>query len=324
MIPAWLTAKNGSVFLNDLKRFIKGGVLTCDTAFVPLVIAAAPSATVPTFGPPIVVEGPQDAVSEIFSFLGEHDATVLADVQNRMRVLVTDVSWRRRLMNRSILVNHLFGVNLQPAFVDETPVLRGQQTLIFEFANASTLGVTGFRFAMETRKFQATSLSRPQVTQYLAQSERDKLFKTPYWLTSPDDIVIPAAGVVDVFFQASADIYLLILANIATFISTGVAGDIVEGFTVEFFDAATERPLQNQPIARSCCSGSAGFPFVLPTGWMIEPNRLIHVRFTNLITDQPITIFWTFKGVAVYEASSTFGAQQVAMPYASSSHVGVP
>jgi hypothetical protein len=223
-----------------------------------------------------------------------------------MTVLVTDTSWRRRLMNREILVNHFFGSNQQPCFFSETILLRGQQTLYLQFANPSIVDATDFRFAFEHRKFQATALSRPQVTQHLAREDRNKLFRTPYWLTSDAAITIPASGTVTAFFTTTRDIITILYSATASFISAGVAGDIVEGFTVRLFDAATDRPLQNQPVARSCCSGSAGFPFVFPTGWMIEPNTKIRAEFTNLITDAATEVFWTFKGVASLTAINPF------------------
>jgi len=324
MIPTWISTRSGETFLNDLRRYVKGGFLTCDPAFVPLVIPAAPAAAIPSNSPPIVVEGNEDALTEIFSAMGEHDAAVLAAVQNRMTVLITDISWRRRLMNREILVNHVFGTNLQPAFFSETTFLRGQQTLQLNFQNNSVAGATSFRFLFETRKFQATSFSRPQVTQHIAKEDRNKLFRTPFWLTSNAAVVAPAGGVIDAFFTVSRDVTMIIYANVATFISTGVAGDIVQGFAVEFFDAKTERPLQNQPIARSCCSGSAGFPFVDGTGWMVEPNTTIRVRFTNLITDQPTEIFWTFKGVASLTAVNPFEVAKPELAYATPLSRGAP
>lgn len=318
MIPLFVQNKKGETYLNDLSRYVKSGILTCDPAFVPLVIAASSN------GPPIVIEGNADALSEIFSFSGFHDAAVLADVQARMTVQITDISWRRRLMNRAIIANHVFGTNLQPGFIDESIFLRGQQTLVFDFTNGSAAGATNFRFAMEIRKFQQTVLTRPQIAQHIALADRDKLFKTPYWFTSVDPIVIPAGAILDAFFIASEDIYLLLQSVIASFISAGVAGDTVEGFSVEFFDAKTERPLQNQPIARSCCSGTAGFPFVLPVPWLVEPTTVMRVRFRNLITDAPTTVFWTFRGVACYHASSPFDTTKVVLPIASQAHVGVP
>ena len=309
MIPAWVNTKDGQ-FLNALKYYVKGGFMSPGIppgqTTPDVIIPAAPAATIPSAAPSVVIEAGADEIAELFSCMGFHSPAVAADVQNRMSVLITDSAYRRRLMNRDILVNHVFGTNLTPLFVNESTVLESQQTMLFDFLNNSTVGPTDFQFGLEKRKFQATALSRQQVTDYLNQMRRRKLFLTPYWLTSDAPVNIPAAGTRDVFFTTTKDVYVVLFSNISSFISTGVAGDVIEGFTVEMFDAKTERPLFNQPIARSCCSGTAGFPFKLPTGWMVEPNTKIHLRFTNLITDAAIEIFWTFLGVADYASRNPF------------------
>lgn len=322
MIPAWLSFKDG-VYLNDLKRYVKGGFISADTTQTPVVIAAAASAAAPTPSAPVIWESPSDANTELFSITGAHNTGVLADVQNRMTVFITDTAYRRRLSNRDILVNHIFGSNLAPFFLRESLFLEMQQTLMFNFFNNSTAGATSFEFLGEFRKFQATSFSRDNVTKYIGLMKERKQFLYPFWLTSNAAITIPAAGTVDAFFTGTRDIWLVLQGAIASFISTGVAGDIVEGFSAQFFDAKTERPLQNQPVVRSCCFGNSQFPYIFPTGWVVEPNTIIRVRFTNLITDQPLELFATFLGVALY-ASRNIEQAKIAYATAEAYRQGAP
>jgi len=323
VLPAWVNRPDGSVFLNDLKRYVKGAYLSPAAASIPVVIAAAPSATVPTGAPPIIVESPPDAIHEIFSMFGEHltapaapalPVPPLVDVQRRMTVQIFDLAWRRNLMNRDIPVDHVFGTNLSPFFLRESIFLEGQQVLQFNFLNNSTAGGTAFKFQMESRKFQATSLTRKNVTEYINDQRRRRLYLTPFWQTSNQAISIPAGGVVDVFFTTDRSFDFIILGNVSSFISTGTAGDLEEGFAVELFDAKTERPLQNQAVVRSCCSGSAGFPFLYPTGWIQEPNTILRVRFTNLITNAATEVFWTFFGVSNYTNTTPFQVTPTVAP----------
>jgi len=329
MIPRWLPYKDPktgqtSLYLNDVVRYVKGCFLAPDIGVNPIVIAAAPSATVPRFGTPVIWESSQEAVSELFSFMGLHGAAVNADVQARMSVTITDTAFRRRLMNRDILVNHVFGSNLQPFFMRESIVLEGQQTLQFDFLNNSIAGATSFESCGEARKFQSTAFTKKQVTTFIGEARQRKSFLYPFWLTSDAPFSIPAGGVRDVFFTATRDTMQVLMATIATFISTGVAGDTVEGFSAQFFDAKTERPLQNQPVVRSCCSGTAGSPYILPTPLMMEPNTRMRVRFQNLITDQPIEIFFTWVGVAVYAASNIFETPGIMVANPEAYSLGVP
>jgi hypothetical protein len=323
MIPRWLHYEKGT-YLNDVIRYVKGTFLAPDIGVNPIVIAAAPSATVPRFGTPSIIESSQEAVSEIFSFMGLHGAAVLADVSARMSVVITDTAFRRRLMNRDVLVNHVFGSNLQPFFARESIGLEGQQTLQFDFLNNSALGATSFEWCLEARKFQSTAFTKKQVTEFIGELRKRKSFLYPFWLTSDQPITIPAGGTRDVFFTSTRDVMQVQMATIASFISAGVAGDVVEGFQAQFFDAKTERPLQNQPVVRSCCSGTAGFPYILPTPLMMEPNTRMRVRFQNLITDQPIDIFFTWVGVAVYAASNIFETPGVMVANPEAYSMGVP
>lgn len=308
MIPAWLSFKDG-VYLNDLKRYVKGGFLAPEPSQIPVVIPAAAALTLPNASAPVVAETGSDANMEIFSLMGSHDAAVPADVQQRMSMFITDIAFRRRLSNRDVLVNHVFGSGLAPFFLRESLFLEMQQSLTFNFFNNSTAGATSFEFSGEHRKFQATSFSRDNVSKYIDVMRQRKQFLYPYWLTSDQPITIPAGGTLNTFFTATRDVWLVLMGSIGSFISAGVAGDIVEGFEAQIFDAKTSRPLQNQPVIRSCGFGTASFPFIFPTAWVIEPNTKIQITFRNLITDAPIDIFTTFFGVALYAARNIEAAQ---------------
>ena len=315
MIPTWVTGSDGKVWLNSLKRYVKGGYNVPDVSQLPVTIPAAISSTVPSAVPSVILEGSLDGVTEIFSFVGGHGSAVLPDVANRMTVQITDVAFRRRLSNRYVRVNDVFGSNQQPFFLPEALLLEAQQTLLFDFQNNSTAGATSFDFLCERRKFQATVFSRSEVTAYLAEQRKRKLFLNPFWLTSNSPITIPAGGSVDAFFTSSRDSYLVHQMIVGGFISSGVAGNTVEGFSAQIFDAKTERPLQNQAVVRSCCCGTPGFPYQLPCGLIQEPNTTIRVRFNNLITDAPTEVFFNFVGVVDWTARNPMEVQPgVAQP----------
>lgn len=336
MIPAWVNSKDGSIYLNDLKRYVKGSILVPAQSVTPLVIPAAVSATVPTQAPSVVIESPSDATSEIFSLTGEQDAGIAPDVAARMTCQITDVAFRRRLMNRYIPVTHLFGgggtvgsggvPGYLPFFLREAMLLEAQQTMLFDFQNNSTVGATSFRFMMEARKFQATALSREQVTMYINQQRFRKTLLQPYWLTTEQDIKINPLGTAIAFFNNQKNSFFTVFGIIATFVlEAGVpGGDTVEGFQVEFFDAKTQRPLQNQPIARSCCMGSAGLPFQLPTGWIMEPNTQMMMRLTSLVSGVVTDAFVTLVGVLSYTDQNPFEIRSVGVATPSPASVGVP
>lgn len=327
MIPSLVTDAKGNVYVNDLRRYVKGSILAPVQNTFPIV---TPAATLiggtlnPGISPAVIFEGNQDGVTEVFSLMGQHLFSDALDIQNRLEVLITDTARRRRLMSREILANHVFGSNLNPLYFYEDLFLESQQTLLMNFSNRSTVGSSTFFPVCEQRKFQASAIMYKQVTQYIDQSRHRTVFLKPYWLTSTDRITIPAGGQVTAFFTSTNDIYLTLFAIIASAISTGVAGDVQEMFAFEVFDAKTSRPLQNQPIVRSCGTGTAKFPFVLPAPLMFEPNTTMQVRFTNLITDAATEVFFTYFGVSSYVSVSPFAKQDVQVAGQIPLSVGVP
>lgn len=304
LVPTWYTdRRNGAVLLNDLKRYVKFSFLTPPQIQVPLVIAAAPSATIPSLSPPIIIEGNEDSVSEVYSLTGFHDAAVAAVVQNRMTVNIQEIANRRTYMSpRSIPVNHIFGSRLRPGLLEESIKLEPQANLQLQFFNNSVAGATGFRFAMETGKIQASVLANPQVTATIQELRRRGLFLTPFWLTSDRAISLATAGAAGdrgtFFFTGTRDIFLYLFAIISSVIATG--GPLVQdNFEFELFDAKTSRPLQNQPILESCGTGTAQFPYYFPWSLMVEPFMQIKMNIRNLNTF-PIEVFFTFRGVSSY------------------------
>jgi hypothetical protein len=338
MIPRWVNKKDGSIYLNDLIRYVKGGVLVPDANRTPLIIPAAVSATIPTAAPAVVVEAPPDAVCEIFALTGEQDAGVAADVTNRMTVQISDVAYRRSLMSDPILATHVFGgggVNgsggvpgYLPLFLRESLLLEQQQTLLFNFQNNSTAGATAFRFQLEDRKFQATVLSRPQVTQYISEERKRKLLLQPYWLTTNQAVHMLPGTSQDIFFYNQRNSYFVWFDTIATFIINGggAGGDTVQGFTANLFDAKTERPLNNQPVPSTCFSGSAGLPFQNPTGLILEPDTLMRWNLQNLVTGAgtSIDVFITLVGVLSFDLPTLLDNTSVELAYPSPASVGVP
>lgn len=70
MLKTLLDGPNGSVYINTLKRSVLGGIVTPSQENLLIHVPAAGSATNPGVSLPIVVEGPQDARSEISQMVG--------------------------------------------------------------------------------------------------------------------------------------------------------------------------------------------------------------------------------------------------------------
>ncbi len=304
MIPAWVETPKGDIYLNQLKRYVKGGFLAPPSDLNPVTTPAA--AVDPGISPVVTMQGPQDAVGELYAFTGRHTPTDAADVQSRLEVSIHDQRWLRHLMNRPVLANHVFGTGQYPNELYETLLLEGQQNLAFEFTNRSAAGASHFAFLAEQRKFVDVNVNEAFVTRFLRSERKRKALLYPFWLTSDRAINIPAGATREELFTITADVALVLFEGYCDFITTGVAGDVQEGLAFEFFNPKNGRPLQNSPIPLNCCFGQtalARLSHKLPCPLMVEPATTMMVRITNLITDQPTEAFITFHGVAYYQGN---------------------
>lgn len=299
MIPSLINTGQG-LTLNPIRQYVKGVIVVPASAQIP-VATAAQSGVVVGRSAPVIVESGTDCCTEIFSFMGDQDSSVAAAVSARFACeIIETFRGQRRLMNREILCDHLFGSPQNPFFLSESLFLEQKQTLAFNFINRSTAGAASFRFALEGRKFQNVNLTHRLLQQEIELQRRWKDVLMPFWLTTDAAVSIAASSNAIAFATTTQDQWFMITGAMASAITTGVAGDTQEYFTAKLFDPRTDRPLQNQPVSMNCGFGTASFPYVFPTPWLIEPQSQIKIELSNLITDQATEVFITFCGVSMY------------------------
>jgi hypothetical protein len=317
MVPTFLT-KDGEVYLNDLRRYAKGTIIVPTEANSPTVIAASSDS------PPIAIEGPQDAISEIFSLMGHYTVGIAGDLSDRLSVMIKDIAYRRDLMNRHCLINHVFGNGNRPSRLQESLLLENQQTITFEFRNASALGSSSYKIAAETRTFQGYGVAHPHVVEWLKGMRMRKAYLAPYWWTSDDAISIPVGATRDVYFTNTSDKFLLLCEIMATVITTGSTGtEFAERFTFELWDAKTQRRMMNQPVTMNTGTGTAQYPFRLDDPLLVEPLTQLVGRFKSLVTNGTIEVFFTFNGVQCLADPSTFSPAQLVQPNAAGLPAGM-
>ena len=316
MIPTFIresTVKEEQIYLNQVMRFVKGGLMVPPANQNPITLALAPAATIPTLSAPVIYECRQGSVLEVNSLMLNVTAGA-ADAMDRLKVQLTDTSnLNRRFMNRPIQATHVFGNNRNAASAAQVPfrlpvkfMLEGQQTVQAEFQNWSTGGGITFSTAMEVREFQQVDMNVENVTAYLMEQRVQNLQLYPFWLTSNNDIQIGANGNVNAIFRATKDVALALYSLMFTaIVPGGGVGDLQEIAEISLFDAKTERPLQNQPFTLNTGCGTAGFPFIFPSPIIVEPNTMMRAFIQSLVTNVAIELFLTFSGVALYDPASS-------------------
>lgn len=229
-------------------------------------------------------------------------------IQQQVFVNIEDQANRRNLMNRDCPVAHVFGSAQKPLFLKESLLLEDDQTALVTFYNYSTSGPAAFMSIAEGRKWQKEALTHPEIEAFIVGLRQRKQYVQPYWLTLDNGwATIPAGGSSINFFTVTGDLTTVLFNLYGYAVSTGVAGDIVNKVSLEFFDAKTQRQLGIQPVPLGAICGTAQNPMPLPVPLTCEPQTQIQVRITNLVTDQPTTVYLTFHGVGVLTGSNWRG-----------------
>jgi hypothetical protein len=312
MLKTFIRDRKGNIYLNDSIRYQRTVFLTPALNQYPIVTPAAPAAGARSISPPVIIEGPADSVNKVYRLLARHGDADAADVTNRLTCDITDTIYRRKLSNRDVLVDHVFGQRLIPPTVAVTQLapfkmceslfLEPQQTLQLALFNNSTAGSSSLKLQFEAKQTQSPAWNRDDVREEIARDRARKPLLYPFWIT-PDagPINLTAGQSRDVFMTVTRDIRLVLFARMAsTVVGGGAAGDLVNFFSVQLFDGQTERPLQNQPVVSTCWGGNANNPRWLPTGWVLEPNSLVRIRVTSLLTAGTQDVFLTFAGTASF------------------------
>lgn len=313
MLKRFLVDKAGNIFLNDVKRFGKGCIIVPASTNTPVITLQG------ALSSPILIEGPEEGVCEIFSLMGAHTSSDNAEVQAKLTVQITDMAYRRRLMNRPILANHVFGTSQRPFRLMETIILDSHQSLMFEFKNnVAASGSSNFRFALEALKLQRYGSGVAAANAFLADNKRRMSYLYPYWLTSDlTDTTITASTqpAVDIWFRNTSDQWLVLGKLMGTVYDNGaVAGnEAAERFAFDLFDAKSDRRLNNQPVSFNCGMGTVQFPYHLNPPIMVEPLSALRMRLYSLMTNS-ITTYITFAGVGCYAGAALFTPQMQNQP----------
>jgi hypothetical protein len=317
--PTLLQDRSGAISLNRVYQSLKDGILIPSSEGI--VVPAATSLTNPGQSPYTTLESPSDAWDELFALIGNFDPASDADAAARMLAMIKDTGTvERRLMNRPVLFNHVFGTVQNPAYIMDSATniwMEPLQSLIFNFFNPSIAGPATLNYSALCTKFQQPSMNAPKVKDYVGKALKHYRQITPYWFTCDSSVdntngqvagfTIPAGGTVDIFFTSSADVELILTCAYATSIpAAGAVGDTVERFQAQFWDARTDRPMQTQPFTLNTGFGSPAFPHYFSIPIIVPPDYKLRARFKSLITNVSQDVFVTLHGVANYNYAEKY------------------
>lgn len=297
----------GGLQMAEHRDAIKSVLLVPETGLQPLTIPASGLAA------GVVLVCPDDGPVDLLTFKGANGGSVNADVIARQCVYIRNTA-RGAFMDNPVPVSHVFGTQLNPFYLNdwsETPLIKPQEYLHFDFTNPSAAGAGLFSGpAADGRLMQMKAASAAQHRTEIEALYKRKAKVLPFWWTpdfnftiSPGQpgITLAAGGSGSVYYHNQAARTLVLTSIMATGISAGAAGDTTEKFTFQIVFGSFQRALQNRPVTLNCGCGTAAFPYPLPKPLKIQTNEFVRVDLVNLVTDQPMDVLFTFCGLALSE-----------------------
>jgi hypothetical protein len=318
-LPTLLRNKQKSLLMNPAWNTVKDGIIVPPAQAI--AIPAATSALNLGQASDQIIEAPSDGYCELYALIGALTSST-ASVLDRILVMFRDTGIvERRLMNRPVQFNHIFGSAANPMYIrcedgSQSLWMDPLQILLITLINSSAADTATASLAGMFTKYQLKSMEIARVKKYVNDSRARYRQITPYWWTMDQNITgqnvagvtIAAGSTVDCYFTGPSDVELSLTSVTATAIpaSAGGAGDTGEKFTAQFWDARTDRPYQNQPLTLNTGFGTPSFPHYFDVPIVVPPTYKVRSRFTNLITDRAIDLFVTFHGVANYNYEAKY------------------
>jgi hypothetical protein len=120
---------------------------------------------------------------------------------------------------------------------------------------------------------------RPIIEQFIIEPE--KKYVRPYWMDSkPIELVLAPLGA-----AGDSDDVEFLIDKQGHFDWNSIIGSGTAPYTIEFFDVATNRRLQNRPVHNATVVGSGARPFYLPEPYFFnvgQSQRVLRARLQNL------------------------------------------
>lgn len=287
MLPTYLKRKDGSVYINPVKRHVRAFWLTSQgPGATPQVVDIPAGGTTNPIPFPISTEGHYEIFYSMFQAL---DPNILINI--------FDNGTRRNLMSRPIHVATLAGTSERPFIWPETyflNVTNGPRALSVTFTDLSGQD-NAIRFVFYGRRFYQNE-APPDVAMKMQRYFEAKERTNVYWLTTNDDITLtadqellgPAAPVFEATDEADTEIFKM------TVINDGA-------FEFQLREQRNNRTMSNGFIHVVDGWGSGLFPFVLQETFLLERNYDVSFEIRDL-SGAPNNVFATFTARRLYYA----------------------
>jgi hypothetical protein len=223
------------------------------------------------------------------------DTTDGTDVSN-VTVLMKEVGEVRQFMNRPIHIRTIAGPATTPLLLREPFMFKSQHNVSIQFQKVSG-GPTTLRFYLDGVRYYPWSpefMAKPQahrdLTNIIRAWYKRRNYVTPFWLTTDTPVELDANGTAQFFSKIGDDGHVELFTYAA--VSDG-------NFRIEISEPKTKQTLMNGEITQRNGIGTANFPTLLPSSYLLPAGYRLRYVITDL-SGAPNQIFWTMGGRKIF------------------------
>lgn len=197
-----------------------------------------------------------------------------------------DPSRSRYWSNNEVHIDTIVGNGGQPGLLPETVFIQATKSLQFEVRDISGLPNT-IEFAFGAAKLYHKAADPVEVAKFLSQKQVSTF---PFWQT-PDNGVftIAANGTSQQFSTISSDF------DVEIFAINSISDENFR-FDIKYRGDVLANNAQCHDLVGT---GTAGFPYVLPSSFIVKRNEVLELNFTNLSAVNPNVVWFTMVGRAI-------------------------
>jgi hypothetical protein len=211
-------------------------------------------------------------------------------------VVMQEVGQARQFMNNPVHIRCLAGTAQLPALLREPYYMQSKHSLSVQFAKVAGAAV-GVRFYLVGAQFYPWD---PEFRQYpnnkkalltlLRRWEKRKQYVSPYWLVPEQNVNLLANATGNFFLKVGDDGHFE--GFTITAVSTG-------NFGWELSEPKTQQTIMNGQVTQTNGVGTALFPTLLPTPYLVPAGYRLRLTITDL-SGAPNQVFFTIAGRKIY------------------------
>lgn len=226
-----------------------------------------------------------------------HSESENGTANSNFTITIRQRSAARNLMSRPIHIRTFAGTAQTPALLREPLLFPSNSFLDCEITRIDNTSLRNLRMYLCGSLYTpwANDLTinpdwKAKIVDIIKKWDVRNRYVIPYYITPDDDIEITGDSTQEAFFKNSDDSCIEIFG--ATVVADG-------NFSLEISETRTRTLLQNGVITNTNAIGTANFPAIWPTSYLLYPGYRLRFLFSDL-SSSANTVYLTLFGRKIY------------------------